>query len=204
MSKVFFDVGLSLEGYMAGENRSPKNPLGDNGRTIHDWMFRTKAFWRLHGGNGGEEDGPDGVEVERVFARTGAWVMGKRMFDEGEPNWPEDLFKAPVYVLTHEKRGPWVQTGSTVFYFVDEDIHAVLKKAIEAAKGKDVRISGGADTVRQFLNAGLIDEFTIHIAPLILGGGIRLFERIDPGLKVEVVETISSPWVTHLKYVVRK
>lgn len=133
MSKVFFDVGLSLEGYLSGENRSPRNPLGDNGPAILDWMFRTKAFWKVHGREGGEEDG-----------------------------------------------------------------------ARAAADGKDVRINGGADTIRQFLNAGLIDEFILHIAPLVLGNGIRLFEHIDPKLQVNVVEAISSPRVTHLKYVVKK
>jgi dihydrofolate reductase len=205
MSKVFFDTGISLDGFLAAENRSPANPLGDNGPAIHHWMFRQKAFWKVHGGEGGEEDGPDGIEVEQVFARTGAHIMGKRMFEEGKPNWPEDLFKTPVYVLTHEKRAPWMQKGSTVFYFVDEDIRSLLKKAIGEAKGKDVRIIGGADTIRQYLDAGLIDEFTIHIAPLFLGGGIRLFDRIDISkVKADPVDAIHSPWVTHVKYTVRK
>lgn len=205
MSKLFFDTGISLDGYMAGENRGPRNPLGDNGPSIHDWMFRQKAFWRLHGGEGGEDDGPDGKEVEQVFARAGAFIMGKRMFEEGEANWPEDLFKAPVFVLTHEKRTPWVQKGSTVFYFIDEDIGSVLKKAKAAAKEKDVRLMGGGDTIRQYLHAGLVDEFTVHIAPLILGSGIRLFDRIDKEkVKVSIVETSHSPWVVHLKYAVKK
>lgn len=205
MSKVIFDAGISLDGFLAGENRSPRNPLGDNGTSIHDWMFRQKAFWRQHGGPGGEDDGPDGIEIEQVFARTGAYIMGKRMFEEGEPNWPEDLFKGPVYVLTHEKREPWVQKGSTVFYFVDEPIETVLKKALAAAGGKDVRIMGGAATLRQYLNAGLIEEFTVHIAPLMLGSGIRLFDHIDKEkVKVAPVGAIHSPWVTHVKYVVKK
>jgi dihydrofolate reductase len=205
MSKVFFDTGLSLEGFMAGENRGPRNPLGDNGPSILDWMFRQKAFWRMQGGNGGEDDGPDGKEVEQVFARTGVYIMGKRMFEEGEANWPEDLFKTPVYVLTHEKREPWVQKGSTVFYFTNEDIASVLKQAKAAAQDKDVRVIGGADTIRQYLNAGLVDEFTVHIAPLILGSGIRLFDKIDrEKVKVSIVEAIHSPWVMHLKYVVNK
>src|SRR5688572_21407690 len=109
MSKIFFDIGLSLDGFLAGDNRGPDNPLGDRGTTIHAWMFRQKAFHRTHNIEGGEEDGPDGKLIEEVFARTGAWVMGKRMFEEGEKHWPEDLFKADVYVLTHEKRQPWVQ-----------------------------------------------------------------------------------------------
>jgi dihydrofolate reductase len=121
MSKLFFAVGLSLDGFIAGENRSPKNPIGDGGLTIHQWMFRQKAFREPQGMKGGEE-GPDNSLLEKLNSRVGAFIMGKRMFEEGEPNWPEDLYKAPVYVLTHEKREPWVQKGSTTFYFINEGL----------------------------------------------------------------------------------
>ena len=104
MSKVIFDIALSLDGYMAGDNRSPQNPLGDNGMTIHNWMFNQKAFWEHLGTEGGNADDFEGKLIRDVIARTGAVIMGKRMFEEGEPNWPENLFKADVFVLTHEKR----------------------------------------------------------------------------------------------------
>ena len=200
MSKVFFDIGLSLDGFVAGENRGPKNPLGDRGTSIHTWMYKQKAFWKMLGADRGEE-GPDSDLIENIFSRTGAYVMGKRMFEEGEANWPEDLYKAPVYVLTHEKRDPWIQKGSTTFYFINDSIETVLAKAKEAAKGKDVRLQGGANMLQQYLNAGLVDEFSIHIAPVVLGSGIRLFDNIDKEkLNIEIVEAINSEEVTHLKY----
>ncbi len=153
MSKVFFDVGLSLDGFMAGENRGPKNPLGDNGPTIHQWMFQQKAFWKHLGQEGGNEEGPDNALFEKTFARAGAYIMGKRMFEEGEVNWPEDLYKAPVYVVTHEKRQPWVQKGSTTFYFVNDRIESALKMAKANAKGKDIRIQGGVNIIQQYRKA---------------------------------------------------
>lgn len=205
MSKVFFDVGLSLDGFIAGENRGPKNTIGDGGMTIHNWMFKQKAFWQHLGVPGGVENGADGKLINDVFAKAGAYIMGKRMFEEGEPNWPENLFKADVYVLTHEKRKPWVQKGTTTFYFTDDRIENVLAKAKESAKGKDVRIQGGAEAIRQYLNAGLIDDFTIHIAPVLLGSGIRLFDSIDKNkYTVDIAETIHSPMVTHLRYKLTK
>jgi dihydrofolate reductase len=205
MSKVFFHTSISLDGYMAGENRGPKNPLGDHGRSIHGWMFKQKAFWRVEGKEGGEEDGPDGKLIEKTFSRTGAYIMGKRVFEEGEAIWVEDLFQAPVYVLTHEKRKPWVQKGSTVFYFINNGIESALEKARQNAQGKDIQILGGAETLQQFLNAGLVDDFTLHIAPIILNTGIRLFEKINRDqVSLEIVETVHSSLVSHLTYKVNK
>ena len=127
--------------------------------------------------------------------------MGKRMFEEGEPNWPEDLFKTDVYVLTSEKRDPWIQRGSTVFYFTDESLEKVLENAKESAGEKDVRIQGGGQTIQQYLNAGLVDEGMVHISPVILGKGIRLFDNLDRDrFKPEITEIISSGHVTHIRY----
>ena len=205
MTKIFFDVGLSLDGFLAGDNRGPDNPLGDRGTTIHEWMFRQKAFHRTHGMEGGEEEGPDGKRIEEVFARTGAWIMGKRMFEEGEKHWPEDLFKAHVYVLTHEKREPWVQKGATTFYFINDGIESALEKAKKSAGKKDVRISGGANTIQQYMNAGLIEEFTIHTAPVILGSGIHLLNGLDRDkYDIEISEVIPSKTVTHSTYRLKK
>lgn len=201
MSKIIFDSAISLDGYFAGENRSPSNPMGGVSPKIHNWMFKQKAFWKHIKMEGGEENGTDSKLIDDVFARTGAYIMGKRMFEEGEVVWAEDLYEADVYVLTHEKREPWVQKGSTTFYFINDGIHSALEKAKKSAKGKDIRIQGGANTIQQFLNAGLIDEFLIHISPVFLGRGIRLFEGIDNDIyDIQIVEIIESNLTTHMRY----
>ena len=201
MSKVFFDVGLSLDGYLAGANRRPGNPLGDNGLSIHQWVFKTATFLERTGASGGESS-PDDMLVKDVFARAGAHLMGRRMFDEGEVGWPENApFRTPVFVLTHSPREPWVRKGGTTFFFVTDGIASALKQAKAAAGGKDVRVSGGAETIRQFIEAGLIDEFTLHIAPVMLGTGLRLLDRLAPEkLCVEQIKASSSPLVTHIAY----
>ena len=168
-------------------------------------MFKQKAFWKHLKMDGGEENGKDSILIDEVFERTGAYIMGKRMFDEGEVVWPEDLYQAEVFVLTHEKREPWVQKGTTVFYFVNDGIHTALEKAKNSAKGKDIRIQGGANTIQQYLNAGLVDEFFLHIAPVFLGEGIRLFEKIDKDLyDIQIQEIIPSNWTSHLRYKLTK
>lgn len=201
MSKVFFDVGVSLDGYIAGPNPGPKNPLGDGGVRIHQWALRTATLLERIGMAGGETSHDDTL-VKEVFDCAGAYVMGRRMFDEGEVGWPENPpFRAPVFVLTHSARQPWVRKGGTTFFFVTDGIASALEQAKAAAGGKDVRVSGGAATIRQFIEAGLIDEFTLHIAPVLLRTGIRLFERLGPGhLALEQSEVSNSPLVTHIKY----
>jgi dihydrofolate reductase len=205
MSKIIFDSGISLDGFFAGDNRGPANPMGGVSGKIHKWMLNQKAFWEYLGMEIGNEDGPDGEYIRETIARTGAFIMGKRMFEEGEVSWPEDLYKADVYVLTHEKREPWVQNGSTTFHFINDGIYSALEKAKQSAKGKDIRIQGGANTIQQFLNAGLIDECFIHIAPVFLGSGIRLFDGIDKDIyDIQIEEIIPSDLTTHLRYKLRK
>ncbi|SME98239.1 dihydrofolate reductase family protein [Pseudogulbenkiania subflava] len=201
MSTVFFDVAVSLDGYIAGPHAHPHNPLGNGGRGLHQWMFQTATFHERLGGSGGEAS-PDDALVRHVFERAGAYVLGRRMFDEGEVGWPENApFRAPVFVLTHSAREPWVRPGGTTFYFVTDGIESALAQARAAAAGKDVRISGGADTIRQYLAAGLIDEFTLHLAPVLLGGGVGLFEQLGPDqLKVEQTTVSHSPLATHINY----
>ena len=201
MSKIIFDSGISLDGFFAGDNRSPANPMGGVSGKIHQWMFKQKAFWKHIKMEGGEEYGDDSKLIDDVFERTGAYIMGKRMFEEGEVHWAENLYETDVYVLTHEKREPWVQEGTTTFYFINDGIHSALEKARQSAKGKDVRIQGGANTIQQFLNAGIVDECMIHIAPVILGSGIRLFDGIDKNkYDIRIVEVIPSELTTHLRY----
>lgn len=205
MGKIIFDSGISLDGFFAGDNRGPKNPMGGVSGKIHMWMLNQKAFWEYLGMDGGKEDGPDGKLIKESNTRPGAFIMGKRMFEEGEVSWPNDLYKADVYVLTHEKRKPWVQEGSTTFHFINDGIESALEKAKQSAKGKDVRIQGGANTIQQFLNAGLVDEFFIHIAPVFLGSGIRLFDGIDKNkYDIRIVEVIPSDLTTHLRYKLTK
>jgi len=201
MGKVFFDVGVSLDGYIAGPNRGPTNPLGDGGGMIHRWIFQTATFRKLIGMSGGDTS-PDDDKVKAVFERAGAHVMGRRMFDEGEVAWPEEPpFHAPVFVLTHSAREPWRRKGGTTFYFVTDGIEPALKQAQAAAGSKDVRISGGAATIRQFIEAGFIDEFTLHVAPAVLGTGLRLLDQLTPPqLQLEQLETSSSALVTHINY----
>jgi dihydrofolate reductase len=148
------------------------------------------------------ETGKDNDILSGIINRIGANIMGKKMFVEGEENWPEEApFHSPVYVLTNQKRKPWERPGGTTFYFVNEDIHAVLEKAKKAARNKDVRISGGASCIQQYLNAGLIDEFSIHLTPVMMGKGVRLFENIDlKKFSIEIKEVINSSEVTHLFY----
>jgi dihydrofolate reductase len=205
MSKIIFDSGISLDGFFAGDNRSPSNPMGGVSGKIHSWLLNQKAFWEYLGMDGGKEDNFEGQLFRDVNARTGAFIMGKRMFDEGEVSWPEDLYKADVFVLTHKKREPWVQKGTTTFYFINDGIQSALEKARQSAKGKDIRIQGGANTIQQFLNAGLIDEFFIHIAPVFLGSGIRLFDNIDRDkYDLQIAEVIPSKLTTHIRYKLTK
>ncbi|MEV7520766.1 dihydrofolate reductase family protein [Streptomyces sp. NPDC091371] len=190
-----------MDGFIAGPNAEPGNPLGDGGDRIHEWIFDVEA-WRerqsMKGGRGGNPD--DGV-VRELFSRAGAYVMGRRMFAEGELGWADPPpFRAPVFVLTHTPREPWVRQGGTTFTFVTDGPEAALARAREAAGDKDVQISGGADTVRQYLNAGLVDELRVHLAPVLLGAGTRLFDGVSPELTFEREGVIDSPAVTHLTY----
>ncbi|MFB9392807.1 dihydrofolate reductase family protein [Streptomyces coeruleoprunus] len=199
-TRVFASLGMSLDGYVAGPHARPGNPLGDGGARIHQWVYGVEA-WRRRQGMAGGETSRSGLVVAENFDRAGAYVMGRRMFDEGEVAWPDPPpFRAPVFVLTTTARDPWVRQGGTVFTYVTDGIEAALDLARGVAGDKDVQISGGAHTVRQYLNAGLLDELEIHLAPLLLGDGIRLFDGVDPDLRLEVDRVVDAPDVTHLRY----
>ena len=202
MSKIFFAVGISMDGFIAGLNGGPKNPLGDGGTEIHKWLYKQKAFLELLELGEGGETGKDNDILNEIIDRTGASIMGKRMFVEGEANWPENApFHTPVYVLTHEVREPWERKGGTTFYFINDGIESALQKAKQAARQKDIRIAGGAEVIQQYLNAGLVDDFTINFSPIMLGKGVRLFDNIDKGkFSIDIAEAVNSPLVTHLRY----
>jgi dihydrofolate reductase len=202
MGNVFFSTGLSLDGFIAGLNASPTNPLGDGGLDIHKWLFLQRSFRRnLKLGDDGET-GVDNKIVEKIFNRTGANIIGMRLFEEGEANWPEEApFHTPVFVLSHKPRSSWERKGGTTFHFVNDGVENALQQARRVAGRKDIRIVGGAKVIRQYLNAGLVDEFTIHYAPLFLGQGTRLFDRINKDrFSVLSIKAIHSPLVTHLQY----
>jgi len=206
MGKVHVDMSKSLDGFVAGPNAGPHNAIGDGGHRIQQWMYDVESWRERQSLQGGQANQDDEVSKER-FARTGAYVMGRRMFDEGEVGWPDPPpFRAPVFVLTHQAREPWDRQGGTTFTFVTEGIESALEQARAAAGEKDIQISGGAAIVRQFIEAGMLEELQIHLAPVLLGGGVRLFDRIDTedAVELEVTRVIDFPRVTHLRYRVVK
>ena len=205
MGTVHASLGMSLDGFVAGPNAGPNNPLGDGGMRIHRWVYDLEG-WRERQSLQGGKINPDDEVSRETYDRTGAFVMGRRMFDEGEVGWPDPPpFRAPVFVLTKRAREPWVRQGGTTFTFVTDGVESALEQARAAAGEKDVLVSGGANTLGQFVEAGLLDELQIHLAPVLLGEGVRLFEGIDPeNVELERTRVIDSPRVTHLRYRVVK
>jgi dihydrofolate reductase len=216
--KVFFSVSMSLDGFIAPESMEgfiapeERRDAPDVQRWMAQWMelqqwIFPQRFFRenLKLGEGGEE-GRDNEIVRETFERTGASVMGKRMFDLGEKAWPEEApFHTPVFVVTHEKRDPWERPGGTTCHFVNDGIETALDQARGAAGDRDVRIAGGGATILKYVNAGLIDEFTIALSPVLFGSGIRLFEGVDAGrVALEPVRAEPTQRVTHLTYAVRE
>ena len=204
--KVFFSVSMSLDGFIAPEGRMGEKRWTAQWMQMQQWLFRQRFFQENVLLREGGEEGRDNDVVRETFDRTGASVMGKRMFDDGEQAWPDEApFHTPVFVVTHERRDPWERPGGTTFHFVNDGVESALGQALEAAGDRDVRIAGGAETIMQLLNAGLVDEFTISLAPVVFGGGIRLFEAVDASrVALEPVRAEASPHVTHLTYTARE
>ena len=200
MGKVLFDLSMSLDGFIAGPGVSLKSPLGEGGVRIHQWMIDL-SVWREHQGLTGGQTNQDSEVVDEIDQATGAFVMGRRMFDTGEEPWgPNPPFRKPVFVVTHHARETLVREGGTTFTFVTDGPESALKQAREAAGEKAVRVAGGADIAQQYLRAGLLDEIQIHVAPVFLAEGVRLFEQIPAHLKLESTRVIASPGVTHLRF----
>ena len=203
-------LSISLDGFAAGPNPSEEQPLGEGGEHLHDWVFELAAWRRPHGREGGVVNESSAV-VERNLEGVGASLMGREMFGGGPGPWGEDAwegwwgddppFHHPVFVLTHHPREPLVKEGGTTFHFVTDGIEAALERATDAAGGGDVVIDGGASIVRQYLSAGLLDELQVSIAPILLGGGTRLFPG-DPAetAPLEQIEAVAAPGVVHLRY----
>jgi dihydrofolate reductase len=202
---------MSLDGYVAGPSQSVENPLGIGGEHLHDWVVRLAAWRGTHGLEGGEVDASTKV-VEESQANVGATIMGRNMFgghpgpwDAAKPwgGWwgKNPPFHHPVFVLTQYARAPLALEGGTTFTFVTDGIQSALDQARRAAPGRDVALAGGAKAAQQYLAAGLVDEMEIHLVPILLGAGERLFERVGDDLHgLALVRTVAAPNVTHLTY----
>jgi dihydrofolate reductase len=201
---------MSLDGYVAGPEQSVENPLGIGGMRLHEWAFALAAWREQHGLEGGEVN-PSTAFVEESLANVGAVLMGRNMFGGGRGPWGDDPwrgwwgddppFHVPVFVLTHHERDPLPLEGGTTFTFVTDGIESALEQARGAAGVEDVVIGGGADVIRQYLAAGLVDELSISLTPVLLGGGERLLDGLgDAAIELEQVDAIAAPGVTHLRY----
>jgi dihydrofolate reductase len=199
MGKVVLDITTSLDGFVAGPNDGPELPLGEGGERLHEWLFGLASWREPHGLEGGETNESSEV-VEEGVRSSGAIVLGKRMFDNAA-GWGENPpFHKPVFVLTHTAREPLTKEGGTTFTFVTDGVEGAVEQAKAAAGDKDVGIAGGASTAQQCLQAGLLDELQIHVAPLLLGGGVRLFDDVGGQIELETTRVIDAPGVTHLRY----
>ena len=208
MSRLKFQISVSLDGFVAGPNQSEEHPLGEGGMQLHEWVFKLAAWRKPHGREGGEVNASSPV-LEEATANVGATIMGRNMFGGGPGPWGDDPWRGwwgdeppfhhPVFVLTHHEREPLVLKGTT-FTFVTNGIESALAQATEAAGGGDVAIGGGAETIQQYLAAGLVDEMLLNVVPVLLGDGARLLENIGPNIGLEQLEAVDAPGVAHLKY----
>jgi dihydrofolate reductase len=200
---------LSLDGFGAGPDQSRENPLGVGGLGLHQWVFPTRTLQKMLFGKEGGTTGIDDEFAARGIANLGAWILGRNMFGPVRGPWPDDSwmgwwgdnppYHCPVFVLTHHPRAPIVMEGGTTFHFVTEGIEAALERAMAAAGGQDVRIGGGAATIRQYLRAGLVDEMHLAISPVLLGTGENLLAGIDLlRLGYECTEHVPAPKATHV------
>ena len=210
MAELYADMSISLDGFVAGPDPTLEDPLGRGGMDLHAWAFATRTFRRMHG----QEGGGSGVDDDLAMAslsQAGATIMGRRMFSGGEGDWESDPrasgwwgddppFHHPVFVLTHHERDPLPMQGGTSFTFVTGGIEAALEQARDAAGKRDVAVGGGADAVQQYLAAGLLDRIRLHVAPLFLGSGRRLFDGVEAGRLEPAGQAGSLGGVAHLDY----
>ena len=211
---VFLDISMSLDGYVAGPNPTLEEPLGRGGEQLHEWVVKLAAWREPHGLEGGET-GPEGDLFAASFGRIGSVIMGRKMFSGGSGPWESDPnadawwgddppFHVPVFVLTHHEREPVEKEGGTTFTFVTDGFESALEQARAAAGDKDVSISGGADVAQQALRVGVVDDVTLHLAPVLLGGGTSLFGDLGTDLTLELTNVLEGSDATHLQYVVRR
>lgn len=201
MTTVTVDMALSLDGYVAGTDVTPDNPAGDGAEPLFEWIHEPTSRRERQGMTGGREN-RDSELMREWFDATGAVVMERTMYDTGEAFWGENPpFRTPVFVLTHRPRPTLVKEGGTTFTFVTDGIHDALDRARAAAGDRNVDIAGGASTVQQYLREGLVDELHLHVVPVLLGAGLRLFEDLGARQRdLEPVAVVGTPFATHLKY----
>ena len=215
MSRLRATISISLDGFGAGPDQSLETPLGVGGERLHDWATGLAVFAEMHG-----EDNPEGEVnassdvIRGWWDNVGAGIMGRNMFGGGPGPWEGDWrgwwgddppYHVPVFVLTHHPREPLKMEGDTTFHFVTGGIEEALERATGAADGKDVWLMGGASAIRQYLEAGLLDEIEISLTPVLLGGGESLFAGVDAsGVELEQARAVEVPGVTHLKYRVNR
>jgi dihydrofolate reductase len=199
---------ISIDGFGAGPDQDRDNPLGVGGLSLHEWVFGTRTFQKIHGRDGGTT-GIDDTFAARGFENIGAWIMGRNMFGPIRGPWPDDSWKGwwgdnppyhvPVFVLTNHPRASIAMDGGTTFHFVTDGIHAALQRAVEAAGARDIRLGGGVATIRQYLRAGLIDEMHVAISPVLLGSGEQLFAGLDAAkLGYRCSSHVAAPNATHV------
>jgi dihydrofolate reductase len=214
MPKLRLDISTSLDGFVAGPNRTVEQPLGEGGEQLHEWIFGLASWRESHGVGGEGTTGPDDDLVREQVAAQGAVLMGRRMFSGGEGAWEDDPrsegwwgdtppFQVPVFVLTHHPRETLTMQGGTSFTFVTDGIESAYEQARAAAGDKDVAVAGGANVVQQCLRAGLLDELQLHVVPVLLGSGVRLFDGGEQA-NLEIVRVVDSPRATHAKYRVNR
>ena len=212
MGKVAVDISMSLDGFVAGPNPTLEEPLGEKGEELHEWVVRTNYWRERHGLEGGEED-EDSEVIREASSSVGASVMGRKMFSGGSGPWESDPrsmgwwgdeppFHTRVFVLTHHAREPEEMEGGTTFLFVTDGIESAVEQARAAAGDREVLIAGGATAIQQALAAGLVDELQMHVAPMLLGGGTRLFGEGANPIRLEATRVLASPKVTHLTFAV--
>jgi dihydrofolate reductase len=211
MSKFRCDISISADGFVAGPNQSDANPLGEGGERLHDWVTSLAAWREAHEKQGGEVNESSRI-IEEARENVGAAVMGRNMFgppaggDWGDGQWKgwwgdDPPYHYDVFVVSHHAREPVEMEGGTTFHFVTDGIERALERAKESAGGQDVMLWGGADVINQYLAAGLLDELELHIVPVLLGGGARLFDDLGGAeIQLEQVRAIEAPGVTHVKY----
>jgi dihydrofolate reductase len=210
MGRVVADITTSLDGYVAGPNPSLEHPLGEGGEKLHEWVYGLKAWREPHGMEGGE-DNADSERLAKAVQQQGAVVMGRRMFSGGAGPWEDDPnadgwwgdnppFHVPVFVLTHHPRETVQKEGGTTFTFVTDGVESALAQAQATAGDKDVYVGGGAMAIQQVLATGLLEELELHVVPLFLGGGTRLFDGGFGDVRLEQIDVVASPVVTHLRY----
>lgn len=211
MSRLRFQISVSLDGFIAGPNPSEENPLGERGEELHEWVLKLAAWRKPHGREGGEVNASSAI-LEEAVDNVGATIMGRNMFGGGPGSWGEEPwdgwwgdeppFHHPVFVLTHHERERLEKEGGTNFTFVTDGIESALEQAMEAAGGKDVALGGGAAAAQQYLAAGLIDEMLLNVVPVLLGSGARLFESLGDvsAIGLQQVKVVDAPGVAHLLY----